>query len=90
MKRITKTALTLAATTGMVATLAALAAPASATYKPPVFRLACGATATGGTLEGSVCALPFGTTTAPNSYSAAITAVAGGATTTFKIGRAHV
>jgi large repetitive protein len=85
VKRITKTALTLAATTGMVATLAALAAPASATYKPPVFRLACGATATGGTLEGSVCVLPFGTTTAPNSYSATITAVAGGATTTFTV-----
>ena len=85
MKRITKTALTLAATTGMVATLAALAAPASATYKPPVFRLVCGTTATGDTLEGSVCVLPFGTTTAPNSYSSTITATAGSATTTFTV-----
>ena len=85
MKRITKTALTLAATTGMVATLAALAAPASATYKPPVFRLVCGTTATGGTLEGSVCVLPFGTTTAPNGYSSTITATAGSATTTFTV-----
>ena len=85
MKRITKTALTLAATTGMVATLAELAAPASATYKPPVFRLVCGTTATGDTLEGSVCVLPFGTTTAPNSYSSTITATAGSATTTFTV-----
>ena len=85
MRRITKTALTLAATIGMVAALAELAAPALATYKPPVFRLACGAAATGGTLQGSVCVLPFGTTTAPNSYSSAITAVAGGATTTFTV-----
>jgi hypothetical protein len=79
VKRITRTALTLAATMGMVAALAELAAPASATYKPPVFRLVCGTTATGGTLEGSVCTLPFGTTTAPNSYSSTITATAGGA-----------
>jgi len=80
VKRITRTALTLAATMGMVAALAELAAPASATYKPPVFRLVCGTTATGGTLEGSVCTLPFGTTTAPNSYSSTITATAGSAT----------
>jgi hypothetical protein len=85
VRRITKTALTLAATIGMVAALAELAAPALATYKPPVFRLACGAAATGGTLQGSVCVLPFGTTTAPNSYSSTITAVAGGATTTFTV-----
>src|ERR1700683_4970051 len=69
----------------MVATLAALAAPASATDKPPVFRLVCGTPATGDTLEGSVCVLPFGTTTAPNSYSSTITATAGSATTTFTV-----
>jgi large repetitive protein len=85
VRRITNVALTLAAMAAMVAVSAALAGPASATYKPPVFHLACGTGTSGGALEGSVCVLPFGQTTAPNSYSAAITAVAGGATTTFTL-----
>jgi large repetitive protein len=49
------------------------AAPASAKpYPPPSIHLLCTAAANSGTLEGSVCALPFGVTTAPNSYSATI------------------
>jgi large repetitive protein len=46
------------------------AASASTTYPPPSIHLTC--TANGDTLEGSTCALPYGMTTAPNSYSAAI------------------
>src|ERR1700681_4110557 len=69
----------------MLARLAALAAPASATSKPPVFRLVCGTTATGDTLEGSVCVLPFGTPTAPNSYSSPTPATAGSATPPFPV-----
>ena len=56
----------------IAAAVAATASPASAQpYPPPSIHLSCTA-ATGGTLEGSVCALPFGVTTAPNSYSASI------------------
>jgi large repetitive protein len=57
---------------------AALGATTAATpalakpYPPPSIHLLCTAAANSGTLEGSVCALPFGVTTAPNSYSAAI------------------
>jgi hypothetical protein len=43
-----------------------------ANYPPPTLRLLCTAAANQGTLEGSVCALPFGQTTAPNNYSATI------------------
>ena len=47
--------------------------PASAkTYPPPSIHLLCTAAANSGTLEGSVCALPFGVTTAPNNYTATI------------------
>jgi len=45
-------------------------------------------TAHSGTLEGSVCALPFGVTTAPNTYSATIAvgkAGSAGATVTFAV-----
>jgi large repetitive protein len=85
VRRIMKTALTLAATMTMVAAAAALAGPASATYKPPVFHLACGAAASGDALQGSVGVLPFGVTTPPNSYSTTVTAVGGGTTTTFAV-----
>jgi hypothetical protein len=72
VRRITRAALTVAATLTMVAALAEVAAgPASATYRPPSIRQVCTA-ANGGTLEGTVCVLPPGVTTAPNSYSAAI------------------
>jgi putative Ig domain-containing protein len=55
------------------------ATPASARpYPPPSIHLLCTA-ANGGTLEGSVCALPPGMTTAPNNYSAAIAASRAGA-----------
>ena len=56
---------------------AATATPASAApaYPPPSIHLLC----TAGTLEGSVCALPPGMTTAPNNYSAAIAASRAGA-----------
>jgi large repetitive protein len=78
MRRTTKAALTLG---GMVAALAGVAAsPALATYPPPSIHLVCGAAANGGTLQGgSLCVLPPGMTTAPNSYSAAITVTKAGA-----------
>jgi large repetitive protein len=57
----------------IAAALGATASPASAkTYPPPSIHLLCTAAANSGTLEGSVCALPFGVTTAPNNYSATI------------------
>lgn len=64
--------LPLAALTLAVSAPAAVAS--AATYPPPSIHLQCTAAANGGTLEGSVCALPFGVTTAPNNYSATITA----------------
>ena len=74
MRRITKAALTLAAMVSTVGDLGGVAAgPASAKpYPPPSIHLLCTAAANGGTLHGSVCALPPGVTTAPNNYSAAI------------------
>ena len=58
-------------TAALGATVAAT--PASATtYPPPSIHLLCTQAANSGTLEGSVCALPYGVTTAPNSYSATI------------------
>jgi Putative Ig domain len=84
----TKAALTLAATVSMVAALAGVAAgPASANYRPPSIHLLCTA-ANGGTLEGSVCVLPPGQTTAPNNYSATIAvgkSGAAGAAVTFAL-----
>jgi hypothetical protein len=75
----------------MVSTAAALtvvaAGPASATYRPPTISLGCSA-ANDATLDGSVCVLPPGQTTAPNSYSATITAGktgTAGATITFTL-----
>jgi len=65
VRRITKAALTLAATVSTVAALAGVAAgPALAKYGPPSIRQVCTATANGGTLEGSTCVLPPGVTTA--------------------------
>jgi hypothetical protein len=43
-----------------------------ANYPPPTLRLLCTAAANNGTLEGSMCALPSGQSTAPNNYSATI------------------
>jgi large repetitive protein len=84
VRRTTKAALTLAAMMSTVAALAVVAAgPASATYRPPSIRLVCG-----GTVEGSVCVLPPGVTTAPNNYSATIAVSksgAAGATVTFAL-----
>jgi large repetitive protein len=86
MRRLTRTALMLAATMTMVAGLAEVAAgPALATYRPPSIRQVCTTAANGGIMEGTVCVLPPGVTTAPNSYSAAIavskTGAAGAAVT---------
>jgi large repetitive protein len=51
----------------------AAASQASATtYPPPSIHLLCTAAANSGTLEGSVCTLPYGVTTAPNNYTATI------------------
>ena len=90
MRRTTKVALTLGAMVSMVAALAGMAAgPALAKpYPPPSIHLLCTAAANGGTLHGSVCALPPGVTTAPNNYSATIAvskAGAAGATVTFAL-----
>jgi large repetitive protein len=90
MRRTTKVALTLGAMVSMVAALAGVAAgPALAKpYPPPSIHLLCTAAANGGTLHGSVCALPPGVTTAPNNYSATIAvrkAGAAGATVTFAL-----
>lgn len=84
MRGITKAALTLAATATMTGALAAVAVgPASAAYRPPSIRQVCG-----GTVESSVCVLPPGQTTAPSSYSTAITVTKTGitgATVTFAV-----
>ena len=49
------------------------AGPASAKpYPPPSIHLICTAAPTNGALDGSVCALSPGQTTAPNAYSATI------------------
>jgi len=60
----------------MATALAGVAAgPAAAkTYPPPAIHLQCTAAPTNGALHGSVCALPFGVTTAPNAYLQAIAA----------------
>ena len=89
MRRITKAALTLAATvsTAAVVTVGATA-PAWAYYPKPSIHLLCTAAANGGTLHGSVCVLPPGQTTAPNNYSATIAvskAGAAGPTVTFAL-----
>ena len=90
MRRTTRAALTLAATVSTVAAVAmATAGPASAKpYPPPSIHLLCSAAANGGTVEGSVCVLPPGQTTAPNNYSATIAvskAGAAGPTVTFAL-----
>jgi large repetitive protein len=76
VRGISRTALTLAATVTMAAALAAVAVgPASANYRPPSIRQVCS-----GTVESSVCVLPPGQTTAPDSYSTAITVTKTGIT----------
>ncbi len=73
MRQTTKAALTLATTMSMAALAGVAAGPASAKpYPPPSIHLLCTAAPTSGALHGSVCALPFGQTTAPNNYSATI------------------
>jgi hypothetical protein len=87
MRPATKAALALAMTTAALGVAAA--GPASAKpYPPPSIHLLCSAAANGGTLEGGVCVLPSGQTTAPNSYSATIVvskAGAAGPTVTFTL-----
>ena len=90
MRRTTKAALTLAAMVSTAVALAGVAAgPASAKpYPPPSIHLLCSAAPTDGTMEGTVCVLPFGVTTAPNAYSETIAvskAGAAGATVTFAL-----
>jgi len=66
----TKAALALVSMMTMVAASAAVAGPALAvTYPPPKIHLLCSAP---DTTAGAVCVLPYGVTTAPNAYSAAI------------------
>ena len=90
MRRTTKAALALAATMSTAVALAgAVAGPAWAKpYPPPSIHLLCSAAPTDGTMEGTVCVLPFGVTTAPNAYSETIAvskAGAAGATVTFAL-----
>ena len=90
MRRTAKAALTLAAAASTVVAVAvATAGPASAKpYPPPSIHLLCTAAANGGTLEGGVCVLPSGQTTAPDNYSATIAlskAGAAGPTVTFAL-----
>jgi len=89
VRGMTRAVLALAATVTMVAALAEVAAgPALAAYRPPSIRQVCTAAANGGTMEGTVCVLPPGVTTAPNSYSATIGVSktgAAGATVTFAL-----
>ncbi len=80
MRPTAKAALALAMTTTALG--AAAAGPASAKpYPPPSIHLLCSAAANGGTLEGGVCVLPFGQTTAPDNYSATIAVSKAGAVT---------
>ena len=81
MRRTAKAALTLAAAASTVVAVAvATAGPASAKpYPPPSIHLLCTAAANGGTLEGGVCVLPSGQTSAPNNYSATIAVSKAGA-----------
>jgi hypothetical protein len=69
VKQLTKATFMVAAMVSI--TLAGVAAgPALAkTYPPPSVHLQCTAAPVNGALHGSVCALAFGQTTAPNSYS---------------------
>ena len=89
MRRTMKAAFTLVSMVTMVAALAVAAGPASAKpYPPPSIHLLCSAAANDGTLEGGVCVLPSGQTTAPNNYSATIAvskAGAAGPTVTFAL-----
>jgi hypothetical protein len=89
VRRTTRAALTLAATAAMAAGLAATAAsPALASYPRPSIHLLCSATANSGTLQGNLCVLPPGQTTAPNNYNATIAvskAGGAGATVTFAL-----
>jgi len=89
VRRTTRATITLAAMVSMAAAALAAASPASAKpYPPPSIHLLCSAAANSGTLEGGVCVLPFGVTTAPNSYSATIAvskAGAAGPTVTFAL-----
>jgi hypothetical protein len=91
VRRPIKGLLTLVATIGTAATLAGAAAgPASAaaSYPPPRISPACSAAANDATLEGTVCVLPSGVTTAPNAYSATVAVSkvgAVGATVTFAL-----
>ncbi len=90
MRPTIKAALTLAAMMSMAPALAGLAAgPAAAKpYPPPSIHLLCSAAPTDGTVEGTVCVLHSGVTTAPNAYSATIAvskAGAAGAIVTFAL-----
>ncbi|MCW2933522.1 MAG: Ig family protein [Actinomycetia bacterium] len=91
-RRHKRAAVILAPATMIAAALGAAAAAtpasASAAYPPPSIHLLCTAAANSGRLEGSVCALPPGVTTAPNAYSATIAvskAGAAGATVAFAL-----
>jgi large repetitive protein len=73
VRRITKAALILTTTTTMAIALAGLTSgPVSASTYSPRISLPCSAAANNGTLEGNVCVLSAGQTTAPNAYSATI------------------
>ena len=89
MRRRSRMTLTLAAVASAVTAALASASAASATsYPPPSIHLGCTAAPANGALDGSVCSLPFGVTTAPNSYSETIAVTkrgAAGPTVTFAL-----
>ncbi len=81
IRQTTRAALAVVATVATASAVAfATVGPAAAKpYPPPSIHLVCTAAANGGTLEGGVCVLPAGQTTAPNSYSATIAVSKAGA-----------
>jgi hypothetical protein len=77
LKQHRRAAIILTPATMIAAALGATTAAPTASakpYPPPSIHLLCTAAANSATLEGSVCALPSGATTAPNNYSATIAA----------------
>jgi large repetitive protein len=72
VRGITVAALAFAGLLGTYGTAAVASAGPALGWDYPGVQLLCTAAANHGTLEGSVCVLPFGQTTAPNAYSATI------------------
>jgi large repetitive protein len=72
VRQRTKAALTAGVAATLLGMLAAVPAPASASLAPS---LSCAGAPTGGTVQGGLCVLASGQTTAPNAYSVTIALV---------------